>query len=160
MEDSMSNNHDNPTSVDRPDKSGSKGNYNVGYGKPPVEHRFKHGNKANPKGRRKGSRNRKIVIREILSELVTVREGEDVKQITVLEAVFKKLLSKALQGDNKAALTVLGVAQREGILTPEQEHSIESLPEDDLAIIEDMRRRLAASAALPAADEPAGTAIA
>ena len=34
--------------------------YQVGYCRPPAEHRFKPGNNANPRGRRKGSKNRKV----------------------------------------------------------------------------------------------------
>ena len=41
--------------------------YRVGYGRPPVEHRFKPGNRANPKGRGKKTRNRKIVVGEVLA---------------------------------------------------------------------------------------------
>jgi hypothetical protein len=63
-----------------------------------------------------------------------------------LEAVLKKLLSKALAGDNKAALTIIGIAQKEGILTTEQEQVVESLSESDLAIMEDVKRRLEAAA--------------
>jgi hypothetical protein len=61
-----------------------------------------------------------------------------------LEAVLKKLLSKALAGDNKAALTIIGIAQKEGILTTEQEQVVESLSESDL--MEDVKRRLEAAA--------------
>jgi len=119
------------------------GNYDVGYCKPPVAHRFKQGNKANPKGRKKGLRNRKLVIHEVLFESVTVREGGETKQMSALEAVLKKTLSKALSGDNKAALTIIGIAQKEGILTPEQEQVADNLSDCDLAIMEDVRRRLA-----------------
>lgn len=119
-----------------------KGEYEVGYGKPPVAHRFKHGNNANPRGRKRGTRSRKIVIRDVLFEPVTVREGGDVRQMPALEAVLKRLLSKALAGDNKAALTIIGIAQKEGILTTDQEQVVESLSESDLAIMEDVKRRL------------------
>jgi hypothetical protein len=122
-----------------------KGDYRVGYARPPVEHRFKPGNNANPKGRKKRTRNRKVVIRELLFEPVTVREGGEVKQMSVLEAVLKKLLSKALTGDNKSALTIIGLAQRDGILTPEQEEAVDTLPESDMAIMEDAMRRFGAA---------------
>ena len=79
-----------------------KGDYEVGYCRPPAAYRFKHGNNANPKGRKKGTRNRKLVIREMLFEAVTVREGDTVRQMPALEAVLKKTLSKALAGDHKA----------------------------------------------------------
>ena len=118
--------------------------YHVGYGKPPVEHRFKPGKSANPRGRKKGKRNRKLVLEQVLFGPVTVREGEGGKthQITALEAVLKKMLAKALNGDNKAGLTVIGIAQRMGFLTPAQEEAVESLAETDDAIVQDVIRRL------------------
>lgn len=153
----MPNTEDDTTPGDRPTKNGPKGEYDVGYCRPPAAHRFKHGNKANPKGRKKGSRNRKIVIQEVLFEPVTVREGGETRQMPALEAVLKKLLSKALSGDNKAALTIIGIAHKEGILAPEQEQAVESLSESDLAIMEDVKRRLEAAAPeqpLPSSAEP------
>jgi hypothetical protein len=142
----MTNTQDDTTPGDHPVKTGPKRDYDVGYCKPPAAHRFKHGNKANPRGRKKGGRNRKVVIHDVLFEAVTVREGGEIRQMSALEAVLKKMLSKALAGDNKAALTIIGIAQKEGILTPEQEQVVENLSESDLAIMEDVRRRLGASA--------------
>ena len=69
--------------------------------------------------------------------------------MSALEAVLKKTLSKALAGDNKAALTIIGIAQKEGILTPEQEQAVDDLSETDLAIMADVRRRLEAAALEP-----------
>jgi hypothetical protein len=66
--------------------------YEVGYGRPPIEHRFKPGNHANPKGRKKKTRNRKVVISEILLEPITVKEGGEVKKMSMLEAVLKKTI--------------------------------------------------------------------
>src|SRR5262245_60749230 len=139
-------NPENDTAPDgRSPKHRPKGDYDVGYCRPPAAHRFQHGNKANPKGRKKGSRNRKVVIHDVLFEDVTVREGGEIRQMSALEAVLKKMLSKALAGDNKAALTIIGIAQKEGLLTPEQEQVVEDLSEGDLAIIEDVKRRLGVS---------------
>jgi Family of unknown function (DUF5681) len=142
----MTNTQDNTMPGDRPAKNSPTSDYDVGYCKPPAAHRFKHGNKANPRGRKKGSRNRKVVIHDVLFEAVTVREGGEIRQMSALEAVLKKMLSKALAGDSKAALTIIGIAQKEGILTPEQEQVVENLSESDLAIMEDVKRRMAASA--------------
>jgi hypothetical protein len=77
----MSNTHDNP--ADHSVETRPNGDYEVGYGKPPAAHRFKPGNKANPRGRKKGSRNRKVVIREVLLEAVTVREGGEIRQMSL-----------------------------------------------------------------------------
>ena len=141
----MTNTQGDTTSGDRPAGNRPKGSYDVGYCKPPAAHQFKHGNNANPKGRKKGSRNRRVVIHEVLFEAVTVREGSETRQMSALEAVLKKMLSKALAGDNKAAVTIIGIAQKEGLLTPEQEQVVEDLSESDLAIMADVRRRLEAS---------------
>lgn len=141
----MSDSEDNTKSTDRPDKNQPKRDYEVGYCKPPVAHRFKHGNKANPKGRGKGSKSCKVVIHDVMFEPVTVREGDRTRQMSALEAVLKKTLSKALAGDNKAALMVIGIAQKEGILTPAQEQVVDELSETDLAIMQDVKRRLEAA---------------
>jgi hypothetical protein len=129
-----------------------RGDYQVGYRRPPVEHRFKPGNRANPKGRGKKTRNRKVVVREVLFELIKVNEGGVEKQMPALQVVLKRLLSQALKGDLKAAITVIGIAQREGFLTPEEEEAVDALSDNDMAIVQDAMQRLnhAADAVLKA----------
>ena len=140
------------------------GDYDVGYCRPPVQHRFKPGNNANPKGRRKGTKNRKVVVRDVLLEQITVREGDEIKQMSKFEAVLKKTLSQALGGDKKSAVTIFAIAQKDGLLTPEQEQAVENLSENDAAIIEDYNRRLGvhdseqANEQMPLPDEPPGRA--
>ena len=90
----------------------------------------------------KKTRNRKIVVRELLFEPVTVNEGGEVKQMPALEVVIKKLLAQALKGDHRSALTIIGLAQRDGLLTPEQEEVVDALPENDQAILLDGMQRL------------------
>jgi hypothetical protein len=119
----------------------NRGDYQVGYGRPPVEHQFKPGNRANPKGRGKKTRNRKVVVRDVLFELVKVNEGGVEKQMPALEVVIKRLLAQALKGETKAALTILGLAQREGLLTPEQEEEVDALSQNDEAIVLDAMQR-------------------
>lgn len=152
----MSDEEENRSSDGRTGKRPRDGNFEVGYGKPPVAHRFKHGNQANPKGRRKGSRNRKLVIKEILFEPVTVRENGETKRMPGLEALLKSMLGKGLKGDHKSALAIIGLAQREGLLTPEQEQAVENLPESDVAILEDAKRRFGASSTEDWGDAPVG----
>jgi Family of unknown function (DUF5681) len=158
----MSSEDDNEN--DHPAKHGPKGNYEVGYSKPPIEHRFKPGNNANPKGRKKGSRSRKFIIADVLLEPISVREGNEVKSMSKLEAVLKKTLSQALSGDKKAALTIIAMAQKEGFLTPEEEEAVDNLSETDLDIMDDARRRLGGARSEPpgetAAKSLGGSAIA
>ena len=127
----------------RRSNNGLNGGYAVGYRRPPREHQFKAANNANPLGRKKGSRNRTLVIRQILFEPITVKEGDQVKKMPLLEAIVRQTCNKALKGDHKAALTIMGLAQKEGLLTPEQTEAIEEgMSEADKAILEDFKRRL------------------
>jgi hypothetical protein len=119
-----------------PTKRRPKGDYPVGYAKPPAEHQFKPGNNANPRGRQKGSKNNRVVIRDVLLKQVTVLVGGEPKQMSRLEALFEKILSEAFAGDKKAATIILGIAQKEGLLTPEQEEAAEGFSETDDAVLE------------------------
>ena len=66
--------------------------YEVGYGKPPIDTRFKSGRSGNPKGRPKGSKNKARVpalneerIKAILLEEAyrTIKVNEGAGQVTV-----------------------------------------------------------------------------
>ena len=136
----------NNSDLDRPAppaETKAGGTCEIGRGKPPKAYQFQPGNNANPRGRKKGSRNRKLVIEETLFEPITVREGEKVRKMSVLEAIIKKTAHRALAGDHKAALTIIGLAHKEGLLTPEQHEMVEeNLSESDKAILTDYARRL------------------
>jgi Family of unknown function (DUF5681) len=83
-------------------KTRRKKNTGIGYGRPPVEHRFKPGRSGNPRGRPKTLPH--------LSELATKelrRRGRvtiDGKQqtITRLELLVKQLIANAAKGNTKA----------------------------------------------------------
>jgi hypothetical protein len=66
------------------------GNFEVGYGRPPVEHRFKPGNEGASEGYEKpegrGARRS--------AGLIGVREVGEVKQMTKLEALLQKTRRK------------------------------------------------------------------
>src|SRR5260370_27753852 len=55
-----------------PDK---KGDYAVGYGKPPRHTRFTRGQSGNPRGRAPGAKNMKTLLSEALNECVIVTEN-------------------------------------------------------------------------------------
>lgn len=72
--------------------------YDVGYGRPPKHTRFRKGQSGNPKGRPKGTRNRKSIVREIMERRVTVRENGKSRTVTVADAAIEKLIAKSLNG--------------------------------------------------------------
>jgi hypothetical protein len=82
--------------------------YEVGYGKPPIEGRFKPGVSGNPKGRPK--RQPSAVadhIDDVLSRPMTFREKGRQRVGTRAEVVVKVVIDRALAGDLAAAQDLL-----------------------------------------------------
>lgn len=93
--------------------SDEKSTYEVGYKKPPKEHQFKKGRpSANPKGRRKKSRNFAVLFRETLGETVTITENGKEKRVTVQEAIVKRLFIDAMKGKTNAVERILNTYAR------------------------------------------------
>src|SRR5262249_52311813 len=104
----------------RRSRKAATNDYTVGYCKPPRAHQFKPGNNANPMGRPKGTRNRKVLVRELLLEPIAAREGNAVKTMSKLEAIVTQTINDGLKGDHKARLLAIGMAREEGLLTAKQ----------------------------------------
>jgi hypothetical protein len=93
--------------------------YEVGYGKPPLEHRFQKGRSGNPAGRRRGARNKpkgqgldfgtqpaNQMLLEEAYRTVTIREGERIIELPVIQAVFRSLGVSAMKGNRLAQTTM------------------------------------------------------
>lgn len=85
--------------------------YEVGYGKPPKHAQFQKGRSGNPKGRKKGSKNRVPDMKEerfkaiILDEAyrdIHVREGEKQVTLPVIRAAVRTLANKGLKGETRS----------------------------------------------------------
>src|SRR5260370_34672693 len=80
--------------------------YDAGYGKPPVKHRFKKGKSGNPSGRWKRPKPPPLDPEEILiaelKSLVTIIENGKKKQVTKLEAIQKSYVNDAIKGKETA----------------------------------------------------------
>ena len=84
----------------------------VGYGKPPVETRFKPGQSGNPGGRPKGTQNVLTIFARLLRErLVVTQKNGRRRSITTLEATLTAMMNRAIKGDAKATQLVLQFAQ-------------------------------------------------
>jgi Family of unknown function (DUF5681) len=111
----------------------------VGYGKPPRVNQFKSGQSGNPKGRPKGSKNESTILKEVLSEKISLRQQNGrSRKIPVLEGIHRKQVEIALKGNTNSAAFVLNryAALVSGELQPED------LSEDDRAVLDAFARRL------------------
>jgi hypothetical protein len=127
-------------------KKPRKGDYAVGFGRPPAQTRFKPGQSGNPKGRPVGRSNAKTTIARVINETIPVREGQKTRNMTKLEAMFQAHTMKAVKGDARSAGIILGFAKQMGLLTDTESETGAALPEQDAAILNDWLRRNSGSA--------------
>ena len=97
----------------------------VGYGKPPRQHRFRKGQSGNPRSRPKGAKSGEIEPTEgslrdmVLKEArrtITVRDGDDFITLTMAETIIRTLAVDAVKGKPHAQrlfIEMLSTTQRE-----------------------------------------------
>jgi Family of unknown function (DUF5681) len=115
-------------------RSGASESYAVGYSKPPVTSRFKPGTSGNARGRPKGTKNLKTLIRQAMTAIISVQEGSSTRRVSKIEGVVLRQLQSALKGNDRSAMAVIKMAMQMGFL-------------------EDPESNNAATATLSAADE-------
>lgn len=119
--------------------------YETGYRKPPKTTRFKKGRSGNPKGRPKRSRNFLTLLKEELAQKVIISEQGAKRSISKMEAMIKRMVAGALQGDQKSMVTLIEILKRANQLREIEEIGEEIMPEEYEKILEDyVRRRLEA----------------
>ena len=79
----------------------------IGYGRPPTEHRFKPGVSGNPTGRPKGSPTVHDLLAREARRSVKIKTAEGIKTVPKLEALVRKLYALALEGDLAAARLIV-----------------------------------------------------
>jgi replication-associated recombination protein RarA len=88
--------------------------YEIGYKRPPKSGRFSKGKSGNPKGRPKGSNNFITILEKELGQSISVNENGKKKTVTRLQAMVKRIVAGALQGDQKSLLTLVEIMRRTG----------------------------------------------
>lgn len=119
-------------------KSPPSAGYDVGYGKPPEHTRFKKGASGNPKGRPKGKLNVATVLNKTLNEKVTITDRGKRRTITMLEATFKQLVHKAVQGDPRAMGLLLSFS---AMIGAEPATGMQSLDTEETAVLASLVER-------------------
>ena len=88
--------------------------YEIGYRRPPLHTRFQPGVSGNPSGRRKGAKNLRTLVEDILREEIPLREGSVTKKVTKAEAVVRGLVIGAMKGDSRSQMTLFRLAEQIG----------------------------------------------
>jgi hypothetical protein len=118
-----------------------KDDYEVGYGKPPQNTRFKKGQSGNPRGRAPGAKDLKTLLIDTLNEPVVVTENGGRRTISKRQAIVKQLVNQSAKGDWRAVkLLVDMLHETEGGGEPEAGES--SFGEADQKVIEQLKARL------------------
>ena len=121
--------------------SDKKRDYEVGYGKPPQNSRFKKGQSGNPRGRAPGVKNLKTLLIDTLNEPVVVTENGGRQTISKRQAIVKQLVNQSAKGDWRAVKLLLDMLhETAGGSEPEAAES--SFGEADQQVIEQLKARL------------------
>ena len=99
-------------------------NYEIGYRKPPKATQFKPGQSGNPRGRSKGSKGGKTLLRQALDEKVEVNEGGITRRLTKRELFFRALVARALKDNRFAALLIKTMEQYDVMLPTSDDNTI------------------------------------
>jgi hypothetical protein len=111
----------------------SAADFAVGRGKPPSHYRFKPGQSGNPGGRKRGSRNLRTVLEEVLLSEIEMTENGRKRTVSILEALIKRSAQEGLRGDLRAIKDLLDRFERHVGSEPEIP---DELAEHDKAILQ------------------------
>jgi hypothetical protein len=128
-------------------KSPSK-SYEVGYGRPPKNFRFKKGRSGNPAGKRKKPSKPpdiKALLERELNKAVTVRNGKQVKILTKAAAGIEQLVDQFAKGDRNARRDLIPLCEKLGVALTNRDALKTALedalsPEDEALLADFVKR--------------------
>lgn len=112
----------------------------IGYRRPPKQHRFPPGKSGNPKGRTRGAKGMRTILRKEFNERVRITENGKTRKISKMELLVKRLAEKGAKGDSKSIIKLIDL----GMMVFGMEDEISeapSLTRDEQAIIDQAVKR-------------------
>ena len=101
--------------------------YDVGYGKPPRSGCFKKGQRANPRGRPKGSKSAMTIFREEAEVLISVRENGRTRKMSKLRVgIRNRVNALVVKPDLKSMIAYLKLMNM--LQAPDLESEKEKMP--------------------------------
>ena len=132
----MTNESDNKT------LESGRGDYEVGYKKPPRHTQFRKGKSGNPAGRPKRAVNVQASLTKTLSEPVIVRIDGKPTKMSSLDAGLLNLRTNMLKGDPKAiAILVKMMVAADMIKLPQESETDVSINREDQRMLDDLCAR-------------------
>lgn len=95
----------------KPHETASEPDYEVGYKRPPEHTRFRKGQSGNLRGRPKGAKSLKTLVRELLTAKIDIRVGRSLKKVTRMEAMLHKIAEQAFTGNLRALQALVSLYQ-------------------------------------------------
>jgi hypothetical protein len=92
--------------------SGTNGNHDIGYRKPPIAGRWKPGQSGNPSGKRKATKTVAQAIDETLMRKMTIEEDGRPITLTLQELILRNLGYAAAQQDTNAIKILFALKDR------------------------------------------------
>jgi hypothetical protein len=89
--------------------------YEVGFGKPPKQHRFSSERQPERRGRPKGSENMASILTEELAAAIEVTEGGKRRRRSKQRVAVVQLVNKAASGDIKALALLIELIRKAGL---------------------------------------------
>jgi hypothetical protein len=111
-----------------------KGDYEVGYSRPPKKTQFQPGQSGNPRGRPPGRQNFKTIFARVMSERILVSDDDQSGTVSKAEAMVQKHFSQAIEGDTRSANFLIGLGIKTGIVAesdndnPHSDHDVANKP--------------------------------
>jgi hypothetical protein len=128
----MSTRKHRPHSASGSHERPARGNYEVGYGRPPKKTQFKPGRSGNPKGRSKGAKNEDTIFRDIINMKIAMSVGGRTRKVPLLKAVWTRVADDALKGNARAVALLLNRCRLLEGVAPENSE----LDQDDQEVLD------------------------